>query len=103
MTHIPAPWTWIEGEDSLIVIPDDGRGRHRGGLYGINLCAIPKTSPNAIGNAHLIATAPELYHLLRQLVARIEGDPGRWASYPHTELEEAHAAIEKANSDNLQP
>ena len=64
MAHSPAPWSWFEHQGDLVVIPDDGTGRHRDGICGVNLCSVPKHSQAAEDNVQLIASAPEILKAL---------------------------------------
>jgi hypothetical protein len=67
-THTPGPW-YIAKQDSIIHIQSAAINEDN------YVCGINFNEINAIANAHLIASAPELLFYLKDLIEQVEQFP----------------------------
>ena len=90
LKHTPGPWTVTEGKLSLQIHSIGKDGKREYWLANIKGESVPASE---MGNAHLIAAAPELLEALKQVRDWEQANPGSISSLIE---EDANAAIAKA-------
>jgi len=93
VTHTPGPWTLVEHDRDFFVLPD---GDDNGCITEIPNRGNGRNYDENQANARLIASAPDLLLLLKQAVARVEIANAEGNPILSAWLQDARAALAKA-------